>query len=86
MFNLACLVLVGSLLMLAGGNGSSSSDYSSENIRDKLRKSEFDNHEVQEISRKLRTDSDFRFQHEKNIRRGMRYEDSIRELLETDER
>ena len=82
MFNLACLVLVGSLLMLAGGNGSSSpSDYSTENIRDKLRKSEFDNWEVQEITRKFRTDNDFRYNVEKDVRRGVRFDDAVKENL-----
>lgn len=82
MFNLACLVLVGSLLMLAGGSDNSSpSDYSTENVRDKLRKSEFNNWETQEIARKLKTDSDFRYNVEKDVRRGVRFDDAVKENL-----
>ena len=55
-----------------------------EEVRKNLRKSEFDNFETQEIARRLRTDSNFKWQHEKNLRRGMRYEDSIKELMRDD--
>ena len=81
MFNLACVVLIGSLLMLAGGSDNSPSDYSTENVRDKLRKSEFDNFEVQDIARKLRRDSDFRYNVEKDVKRGVHFDEAIKENL-----
>ena len=57
---------------------------SKEEVKRNLRKSEFDNWELQEIERRLKTDNYFRQEHEKNLRRGVRYEDSIRELMRDD--
>ena len=77
--------VLGSLILLALlSTDEQKSSEEVEEVRKNLRKSEFDNFETQEIARRLRTDSDFKWQHEKNLRRGVRYEDSIRELMRDD--
>lgn len=77
--------ILGSLILLALlSKDEQESSREVEEVRKKLRKSEFDNFETQEIARRLRTDSDFKYQHEKNLRRGVRYEDSIKELMRDD--
>ena len=77
--------VLGSLILLALlSTDEQKSSGEVEEVRKNLRKSEFDNFETQEIARRLRTDSDFKWQHEKNLRRGVRYEDSIRELMRDD--
>ena len=75
----------GSLILLALlSTDEQESSRGVEEVRKNLRKSEFDNFETQEIARRLRTDRDFKWQHEKNLRRGVRYEDSIKELMRDD--
>ena len=77
--------VLGSLILLALlSTDEQKSSGEVEEVRKNLRKSEFDNFETQEIARRLRTDSDFKWQHEKNLRRGVRYEDSIKELMRDD--
>ena len=73
--------VLGSLILLA----LLSTSRGVEEVRKNLRKSEFDNFETQEIARRLRTDNYFRQDHEKNLRRGVRYEDSIKELMRDDD-
>lgn len=78
-------ILAGLLLLaLLPNNEQESSRNEVEEVRKNLRKSEFNNWETQEIARRLRTDSDFKYKHEKNLRRGVRYEDSIKELMRDD--
>lgn len=53
--------------------------YSNEDVRNRLDKAYYDNHEVQDIARRLRTDSDFRYNVEKDMRRGRRFYEAIEE-------
>lgn len=78
-------ILAGLLLLaLLPNNEQESSRNEVEEVRKNLRKSEFNNWETQEIARRLRTDNYFRQDHEKNLRRGVKYEDSIKELMRDD--
>ena len=84
MFTIACGVfVVSTLLWLCEDNGSEKNSncngnarkntvekYSNEDVRNRLDKAYYDNHEVQDIARRLRTDSDFRYNVEKDMRRG----------------
>ena len=77
--------VLGSLILLALlSTDEQKSSGEVEEVRKNLRKSEFDNFESQEIARRLRTDNYFRQEHEKNLRRGVKYEDSIKELMRDD--
>lgn len=53
--------------------------YSNEDVRSRLDKAYYDNHEVQDIARRLRTDSDFRYNVEKDMRRGRKFYEAIEE-------
>ena len=53
--------------------------YSNEDVRNRLDKAYYDNHEVQDIARRLRTDSDFRYNVEKDMRRGRKFYEAIEE-------
>lgn len=53
--------------------------YSNDKVRENLSKSRFDNYDVQDVARKLRTDSDYRYKIEKDMRRGRTFEDAILE-------
>ena len=93
MFTIACGVfVVSTLLWLCEDNGleknSNSNEtsrkntvdkYSNEDVRNRLDKAYYDNHEVQDIARRLRTDSDFRYNIEKDMRRGRKFYEAIEE-------
>ena len=53
--------------------------YSNEDVRNRLDKAYYNNHEVQDIARRLRTDSDFRYNVEKDMRRGRKFYEAIEE-------
>ena len=93
MFTIACGVfVVSTLLWLCEDNGSEKNSncnetsrkntvekYSNEDVRNRLDKAYYDNHEVQDIARRLRTDSDFRYNVEKDMRRGRKFYEAIEE-------
>ena len=93
MFTIACVVfVVSTLLWLCEDNGSEKNSnynetsrkntvdkYSNEDVRNRLDKAYYDNHEVQDIARRLRTDSDFRYNVEKDMRRGRKFYEAIEE-------
>ena len=93
MFTIACGVfVVSTLLWLCEDNGleknsnsnetsrkNSVEKYSNEDVRNRLDKAYYDNHEVQDIARRLRTDSDFRYNVEKDMRRGRKFYEAIEE-------
>lgn len=93
MFTIACGVfVVSTLLWLCEDNGSEKNSnynetsrkntvdkYSNEDVRNRLDKAYYDNYEVQDIARRLRTDSDFRYNVEKDMRRGRKFYEAIEE-------
>ena len=93
MFTIACGVFgVSTLLWVCEDNGSEKNSncngnarkntvekYSNEDVRNRLDKAYYDNHEVQDIARRLRTDSDFRYNVEKDMRRGRKFYEAIEE-------
>lgn len=61
------------------GFGKDNEKYSNDKVRNNLHKGYYDNWESQEVARKLRTDSDYRYRVEKNMRRGLSFERAIDE-------